>query len=620
MTNIELAADIGIPMLWGDQRFKKSTWGGLNVIVGPNGTGKSIFSEQIKGAFLNNGYRVRVLNAERLFGLEKQDYSTFGSRRHGNRGFNLEETAALVSQGEQFGLAGDAFMLLRDNLDIRIRVEAVLSDVFQKTIRFEERGGFLKPYVVDIGRNAEYALQENECHGLKELIALFTFLYDDRYNCIIFDEPELHLHPQYQAFFLQELKRIAGNPKEDSAKKIFFLITHSPFFVDPASIEDLKHILVARYKAPPAYIGELDEEDSYRLKKFIPSLNTHHKQFFFSPCPLFVEGYFDQQIISRLLYRIGKNVYSSGASIIDVGGKDSMDSFLRLSKILEIKARLLLDLDALFKGRVRQTLNVDQQVNQSIQNRGLGVDLMSVLGVVEKSLSELADTLKALQSEEPYVVALKEKLNNCAQDEPHQVRVLVAQALLNHLEELRNLVEEKSRASMSFCQSRINQVIEALEESRVYVLDRGEIENYYVKNQVQFGPSQKDILFGQEIEFIDTVEDQQALRNDYSDLIGKIQKMVPDFSVDLLRHLKFYLLEWIAALQLSVSKGEIADIEALKKSVKLEAARYGKLWEVTSFKLGEKQGEFQGTIVLRIGKMGKEVQVSHKTLPHDFSI
>lgn len=58
----------------------------------------------------------------------------------------------------------------------------------------------------------EYGLKERECHGLKELIGLLTFLYDDDNNCLIIDEPKLHLHPQFQTFFLQEIRKIAGNP------------------------------------------------------------------------------------------------------------------------------------------------------------------------------------------------------------------------------------------------------------------------------------------------------------------------------------------------------------------------------------------------------------------------
>lgn len=40
-----------------------------------------------------------------------------------------------------------------------------------------------------------YDLKKDESHDLKEIITLLAFLYDDEYNCIILDEPELNLHP-----------------------------------------------------------------------------------------------------------------------------------------------------------------------------------------------------------------------------------------------------------------------------------------------------------------------------------------------------------------------------------------------------------------------------------------
>jgi len=76
----------------------------------------------------------------------------------------------------------------------------------------------------NIKAGAEYNLSESECHGLKELITLLTFLYDPTKNCIIFDEPELHLHPQFQSFFLQEIRRLQEIQLKTQQKKYFLLL------------------------------------------------------------------------------------------------------------------------------------------------------------------------------------------------------------------------------------------------------------------------------------------------------------------------------------------------------------------------------------------------------------
>jgi predicted ATP-dependent endonuclease of OLD family len=42
------------------------------------------------------------------------------------------------------------------------------------------------------------------------------------------------------------------------------------------------------------------------VKRLLPRLNTHHKQFFFSSAPVFVEGYTDQQLFSLIQERRGR--------------------------------------------------------------------------------------------------------------------------------------------------------------------------------------------------------------------------------------------------------------------------------------------------------------------------
>lgn len=57
-----------------------------------------------------------------------------------------------------------------------------------------------------------YRLDRDECHGLRELLVLLTHLHDTTTDYLIIDEPELNLHPQYQAFFVSEVRKVAGDP------------------------------------------------------------------------------------------------------------------------------------------------------------------------------------------------------------------------------------------------------------------------------------------------------------------------------------------------------------------------------------------------------------------------
>ncbi|RZK29944.1 MAG: AAA family ATPase, partial [Hymenobacter sp.] len=101
MINLNIA--IVLPQLWQDKTFTKNDWNSINLIVGPNGTGKSLFADQLKQQLSQNGLRVRLLNAERLAGLEKREYSYFTNGSNLKNGFNISQFNDLKRHGDDFG-------------------------------------------------------------------------------------------------------------------------------------------------------------------------------------------------------------------------------------------------------------------------------------------------------------------------------------------------------------------------------------------------------------------------------------------------------------------------------------------------------------------------------------
>ncbi len=357
---MNLPVQISLPFLWGERAFQKDEWGYLNFLVGPNGTGKTLFAERLMEQVRSQGLTARYLRAERLSGFERQEFGDlagFGSPM--GRGMDISRFPSFLSRAPNMGLSVDAFVLLKEKLDVRVKLEAGLSELFGRRIRLVEEGGYLKPKVQRIDAGGEYDLKQNESDGLKELITLLTFLYDDGHGCLVIDEPELHQHPQLQTFFLQEMRRIAGDPRLDPTKKCFFLITHSPYFVDIRTTEDLRHCVVFQQRKLPAYVKALDPEDEWSLSRPLPRLNTHHKQFFFASRPIFVEGYFEQQLLTLIQENRGILIGASGSSIIDVSGKNELDLFFRLCKMLKVDGQFIADLDVLVEGNLRQSASRD---------------------------------------------------------------------------------------------------------------------------------------------------------------------------------------------------------------------------------------------------------------------
>lgn len=206
---INLGLEILLPLPWHGQSFELDQIGPVNFLVGPNGSGKSQFARQLARQLPNS----RFLGTDRLSGMEQVRPldQMFGDYLSG--GLPKSQFASF-RQADMGGWGIGALVLLEERIDLRIQVEAVLSHLFHREINLDWDSGNLVAMVRRRGDNASYRLDREECHGIKELCVLLTHLYDDGHQSLIIDEPELNLHPQYQAFFMREVRKVAGDPGE----------------------------------------------------------------------------------------------------------------------------------------------------------------------------------------------------------------------------------------------------------------------------------------------------------------------------------------------------------------------------------------------------------------------
>lgn len=622
--NIQIS--IQLPQIW-QGTFTKNEWNSINFIVGANGTGKTLLSNALRDQLRERGYIARVLSAERLAGFEKESYSYFSSSQLRD-GLNISNFGIYKDYGNQYGLSSSAFIILKERLDIRIKIEAILSDLFKKSIRLVEEGGFLKPKMQDIDGGQEYGLKEQECHGLKEIISLLTFLYDNEYNCIIFDEPELHLHPQFQSFFLNEIRKIAGNPVEEPGKKLFFIITHSPYFLDLRSITDLEHILVCHNKHMPTFISDADlnEQDKYVLKKFLPRFNTHHKQFFFSPNPVFVEGYTDLQIITLLFEKVGLNIAASGSSIIDVGGKDELAVFYKLCKKLIIDCRIITDYDAFFRGKLREFFCADQDIKNKFIELGYGAEVSNCIGEVERLLLSIADELHSKQSTDEdlkHIIDVLHPLYTNRNDNINLIKDVALLSLYRFSEKIGGLVPEKNE-SISSVLSKHRHYVEGLKTSKIYIIPGGELEHFFKANNVDYlNINNKDKLFADERDLILGIDSKEEIERRYSDILPLLSEAIPYAKVDMIKHTRFTIIDFIQKVQTAVERKEVTNIESLRRNGKVEYQMYNQILECRDdgFVLNQ-NGEFTCTVYLKASVVGVEKMVvfNDRTTARDFNI
>ena len=85
----------------------------------------------------------------------------------------------IKNAGTNSGFGLDAFILLEEKIDLRVRVEATLSHLFDRRIHLEWQSGFLKPKAILTRQGTSYDIKSGECHGIKEMMILLTHLYND---------------------------------------------------------------------------------------------------------------------------------------------------------------------------------------------------------------------------------------------------------------------------------------------------------------------------------------------------------------------------------------------------------------------------------------------------------
>ena len=615
---IEINLEFPLPPPWNHNNFKATQVGPINFLVGPNGSGKSRFASALLEQLKSKG-NARLLGTDRLSemkgpgGLRNFIHDYFG------KGFAKDRFKDLKTAGTE-GSGIDTIVLLEERMDLRIQVEATLSHLFEREIVLEWDSGNLIPKVERRKDRVSYRLDRDECHGIKELLVLLTHLYDQENKYLIIDEPELNLHPQYQAFFMQEVRKLAGNPVINEKKKIFFLITHSPYILDFQSDEDLNSVISFDLAySTPKQIKNLDLNPPISLA-FTKRLNAHHKELFFSDNPIFVEGILDAQLITAMMEARGVSVAGAGSCIIDAGGVEEVNQYFRLCQGLEKSAHFLYDLDSLFRGNLRACINDDESVQSLLASAGLGNDFGQYCGQLDKKLTCLGKKLLGESSLSKSLGPLEDFLKNLgdmSQWNPKQwakARIAVLTAISKYREDI---VQAVSQTLVEDIEGRLEQILNALGEKNIHVLPGGTLERYlphYEGDDYSLNENTKRKAVDKEIEKLANLSNEEDLLNRYKQLYEVVCNLPSKTNVKIEPVLRNYLGNYIHQFQKIVVDNPNWDqnqIQNRLNALQPELAGVffiGKLERLT-------ENEFSATIEITemLGQEKKITEVSHHT-------
>ena len=583
MFTIDLKLNLQVP--WKNENFEMSQIGYINYLVGPNGAGKSQFSEHLKNFFNGKQLKCRVLSADRLTGLgfsSKNINNGYGnyvvSNSNFHDGFSKSNFSHYKQGAESMDTGADAFVLLEEKLDLKIKIEAILSQVLHRDIRLEWDSGKLVPMTYNIKQASEYELKK-ESHGVKELLILLTHLYDDSHKVLIIDEPELNLHPQYQAFLLEHIRKVSGNPSE--GKKIIYLISHSPFILDFQTIDDLKSVICFHSDfRKPSFIENLDSTDEEKIKQIIPKLNVHHKQLFFANTPIFVEGIFDAQFVKAIQEKRGVSLEGSGSTVIDVGGNEQLSSYYLLSKLLGKKSLFIYDLDSIFfSSQLRINAEGSDDINQFLIHLGIGSNFKDLWGHLSSTLEHLKSDLKNKKS------AYKAYIEQLDDDKKAKKE---SYALLVYLKYFRDEANEKatnpSKIDLLFKQ--LENVIKAFEEIGIYILKNGAMENYfpsYDGNKFNIDDNKKRDCLNAEIDWmINECQSNNELKIRYGELYEIMEKLPSGDKIDYKKVIESNLKDLIHKIQKGLSEDKINDESNLPSYIGKEWNSYQRILAISN--------------------------------------
>jgi AAA domain, putative AbiEii toxin, Type IV TA system len=608
-----------LPAPWKGETFHTEQIGSINFLVGPNGSGKSRFAESLRQKLPN----ARMLGTDRLCGMEQtRALSAFVGDPFAN-GLVKNLFTHYKGAGQQ-GSGIDTIVLLEERLDLRIQVEATLGHLFNRKIMIDWDSGNLVARATVGEDGVSYRLDRDECHGIKELLVLLTHLYNDQQPYLIIDEPELNLHPQYQAFFMQEVRKAAGDPAAGTGKKIVFLATHSPFILDFRSVEDIKSVIsFGLDHSIPKQLFDLDASTTSRLASLVPRLNVHHKQLFFSDNPIFVEGILDAQLIGTMQEARGVSVAGAGSCIIDAGGCEEVNKYLELCSALGKSAHFLYDLDSLFLGNLRSCVKDDSVVQSFLATAGVGNDFAKYCGELDRTLTGLIEQMLLAPTVPPSLNRLVAFLRNLRPgnewDKKNlaRARVAVATAVSRQRSEVATAT---SQALVDEVEGRLGKVVEALGMRNVNLLPGGTLERYlpaYSGDHYDLADDLKREAVAAEIGEMSKPMTLGDLSARYGKLYEAVCKLPCKKPVDALRVLRRYLSRYIHDLQAAVVDNPRWQLAEVQNHLSTHQQATVRVFTVSVLTRGQegKENEFQAVVSVAemLGQGRRLVRVSHKT-------
>lgn len=336
------------------------------------------------------------------------------------------------------------------NIKIDINMLESKSEDYYKNIRLSVNDGIETPL-------------ENKGSGLQSLIMIELFKFYckifNQSSLLILEEPELFLHPHAKRMLSDILNDFIADQKNQ-----IIITTHSEEFIHNVDIENINVIRKTADGTKKSRIYKQNYGDGKELQKLKIELQHKNAEMFFAEKVILVEGE-EQILIPEIVKKIyGKNVLNNNdISIIKVGGKTYFDIYRKVLNDLNIKNYIIADYDFLSKGVDSLLDDVEKQKLAEIRRK---------LPEKFKNSKKLKKEMESRDWES--LVKILDKISIEKQYDSSLDDIWgVFKSRMYTKDKLQDLDEKLQEEILNF--------ILELYTKNIFIMQKGELENYYLK-------------------------------------------------------------------------------------------------------------------------------------------
>src|SRR3989338_2061842 len=262
---------------------------------------------------------------------------------------------------EAFANGLDFIKAINEKIDIvKLKVEIKLTDVSSWNFAFT---------FIDTKRNQPVTDINSLSAGQKSIIHLVFEAYGRgglKGGLIIIDEPEIHLHYQFQNEYLrviEKLNRVQGCQ--------YVLVTHSESLISSQTISSVIRVSLTDDGYTTINQPTISTNQKWLVKILDNKRSTHA---FFGSKVLLVEGeddrYFFRALLGEIEDKLKKGI-AQDITVLDINGKDKDSEWRTLFEAFGLKTFFLTDLDYAWKFYSTETatkINTSQLATQFLTN------------------------------------------------------------------------------------------------------------------------------------------------------------------------------------------------------------------------------------------------------------